>query len=267
MDLLKAFFIGIRLAAPAQGMSHGHIRMFYKGIKGLENELYDPNKISQWDKEIKTAYHELSTVFETNEHIAQKVVQIDKICEKYTFLTPLNEYLVDIGLVHFFAHSVNYHKEDYFETNEWMQIEDKLAERGTELLNWLLYIEEANTAQAEISLQSYIEDFLLIGDEMNEDQENLRLYEPLIEAENYLQETPLDLFLLYEKLPETHELKNLFFPMMCYFRAPYQVEATLLSAINCGGNIIEHGAVLATVLCATNTWKKFPPSWQNYFEA
>ncbi len=265
MDLLKAFFIGIRLAIPAQGMSHGHIRMFYKGIKGLENEYYDQSKIEQWDKEIKTAYHEIATIFEKNEHIAQKVTDLDKVCEKYTFLQPLNEYLVDIGLIHFFANSPSYNKEDYFETQEWLQIEEKLAERGTELLNWLLYIEEAKSAQAEISLQSYIEDFLLVGDEINEDQENLKLYEPLIEAQDYLQETPLDLFLLYEKLPETHDLKPLFFPMMCYFRSPNQPESTLLSAINCGGNIIEHGAVLATALCATQDWKKFPETWQKYF--
>lgn len=265
MDLLKAFFMGIRLAVPAQGMSHGHIRMFYKGIKGLENEYYDTVRIQQWDKEIKTAFQETVAVFEKNKHISQKVVHLDQICEKYTFLNPLNEYLVDIGLIHFFANSPNYHKEDYFETSEWLDIEEKLAERGTELLNWLLYIEEAKSAGAEISLQSYIEDFLLVGDEMNEDQESMKLYEPLIEAQEYLQETPLDLFLLYEKLPDTHELKNLFFPMMCYFRSPYQVEATLLSAINCGGNITEHGAVLATALCATQGWKKFPEAWQKYF--
>jgi hypothetical protein len=265
MDLLKAFFIGIRLAIPAQGMTHGHIRMFFKGIKGLENEYYDQNKIQQWDKEIKTAYQELLTVFQKKEHIAQKVTQIDEICEKYTFLQPLNEYLVDIGLIDFFEHSPNYAKEDYFETQEWLQIEDKLAERGTELLNWLLYIAESKSAQADISLESYIEDFLLVGDEINDDQESLKLYEPLIEAQEYLQEPPLDLFLLYEKLPETHELKNMFFPMMCYFRAPNQIESTLLSTINCGGNIIEHGALIATALCATQDWKKFPEPYQRYF--
>ncbi|GAB4345643.1 MAG: hypothetical protein OHK0038_25860 [Flammeovirgaceae bacterium] len=265
MDLLKAFLIGIRLGIPAQGMSHGHIRMFFKGIKGLENEYYESHKIEQWDKEIKTCYQELSTVFEKKEHITEKIVKTDEIGQKYTFLQPLNEYLVDIGLIDFFAHSPAYVKEDYFETQEWLQIEDKLAERGTELLNWLLYIEEAKSAQAEISLESYTEDFLLIGDEMNEDQENLKLYEPLIEAQDYLQYTPLDLFLLYEKLPDTHSLKNVFFPMMCYFRSPYQIESTLLSAINCGGNVIEHGAVLATALCATQDWNKFPEAYQKYF--
>ncbi|MCS7078253.1 MAG: hypothetical protein NZ455_16190 [Bacteroidia bacterium] len=266
MDLLKAFCIGIRLAIPVQGMSHGHIRMFYRGIKGLENDLFDAQKIEKWDKEIKTAYQELKTILDTNEHIAQKVTQMDKVCEKYTFLHNLKEYLVDIGLVHFFTLSSVYDREDYFETSEWLRIEDELSDRGTELLNWLLYIEEAKSARAEISLQSYIEDFLLIGDEMNEDQENLKIYEPLINAQKYLDYTPLDLFLLYERIPEAHVLKNIAFPMMCYFRKNYPIETCLLSCINCGGNVVEHGAVLACALCATHTWQSFPEPYQKYFK-
>lgn len=265
MNLLKAFFIGIRLGIPAQGMSHGHIRMFYKGIKGLDNEYYDQDKVKNWDKEIKTAFKELNAIFEKNEHIAQKIPYIDEIASKYSFLTNLNEYLIDIALIDFFAKSPNYDTEEYFESQEWLQIEDKLADRGTELLNWLLYINEAKSAQEKICLESYIEDFLLIGDEINDDQETLKLYEPLLDAQEYLAYTPLDLFLLYEKIPDSHELKNLFFPMICYFRDPEHVESTLLSTINCGGNVIEHGAVLACTLCATHGWQKFPDSYQKYF--
>ncbi|MCS7029314.1 MAG: hypothetical protein NZ519_11180 [Bacteroidia bacterium] len=266
MDLLKAFLIGVRLAIPAQGMSHGHIRMFYKGIKGLENEYYDQDKIQKWDKEIKTAYQDLKSILDTNEHISEKVIEMDKVCQQYNFLENLQEYFVDIGLIDFFIKSPLYAQEDYFETQEWLRIEEELADRGTELLNWLLYIEEAKSAQAEISLQNYIEDFLLIGDEMNEDQDNLKIYEPLIDVQDFLDQTPLDLFLLYERIPEDHPLKNIAFPMMCYFRANKPIEACLLSCINCGGNIVEHGSVLACALCATHGWADFPQPYQKYFE-
>lgn len=266
-QLLEAFFVGLRLGLPANHTDHAHIRMFYKGIKGLEGEYFEAEKVQQWDTQIKAAYQASKKVLLEPIGILEKLVALDKVITEHTVLTEVGEYLVDILLVYFFTEENKTLDETYFESAAWLAIEDKLAERGTELLNVMLYINEANQSEQEISLEGYIEDFLLIGDEINEDQENLKLYEPLIDSEQYLEYPPLDIYSLYERLPETLELKELYFPLMCFFRSPQTVESTLLSAINCGGNASLHGALLAALLVETNGWQRFPKSYQTYLES
>ena len=62
-------------------------------------------------------------------------------------------------LVHFLSAFV--HSEEYFDSEEWEEIEEKTVERGTELLNVFLYINEANDADAEISIGDFLNEFLL----------------------------------------------------------------------------------------------------------
>ncbi len=57
-------------------------------------------------------------------------------------IEPLREVFFDLLLINFFSADVKKLEDDYLESAEWEQIEEKTLDRGTELLNLLLYLNE-----------------------------------------------------------------------------------------------------------------------------
>jgi hypothetical protein len=129
-------------------------------------------------------------------------------------LDDVAEYMFDLLMVH---HLENHQKEDdYFESKEWMDIEDKTIERGTELLNLFLYISESKETDAPISLEDFLHEFLLVDED--EFQDEHRIYEPLIEYQE-VGEAELESIRLIEKqIPESSEIKELFVPIVLFFQ-------------------------------------------------
>jgi hypothetical protein len=102
------------------------------------------------------------------------------------------------------------------ETPEWEQIEEQTLDRGTELLNLLLYLNECEDEDIEPGLDDYLKEFLLVDED--EFQDEYRIYEPVI-AHQVLMESPVEeINKVAAKLPEDSELKEIFYPMMCFFK-------------------------------------------------
>lgn len=56
------------------------------------------------------------------------------------------------------------------------------------------------------------------------------------------------------------------FVMAMFVRNPGLVEATLLSAINCGGDTVSHGTMLGSLLGALHGYSAFPEAWRSKIE-
>ncbi|GAA4908380.1 hypothetical protein [Mucilaginibacter defluvii] len=156
------------------------------------------------------------SVFAADEDFISKVDLLDGVFDDNPQLEPLREVFFDLLLINFFSADVKKLEEDYLDSPEWAKIEDETIDRGTELLNVLLYLNECADEEIEPGLEDYLKEFLLVDED--EFQDEHRIYEPII-ANQILVEAPFDeIKKVAEKLPADSELKELFYPVMAFFQ-------------------------------------------------
>jgi len=157
-------------------------------------------------------------VFNSEKDFMAKVEALDGVFDDNSQLEELREVFFDLLMINFFSADVKKLEEDYLETPEWEAIEEQTLDRGTELLNLLLYLNECEDEDIEPELEDYLKEFLLVDED--EFQDEYRIYEPVI-SNQILMESPVDeINKVAFKLPEDSELKELFYPMMCFFQNP-----------------------------------------------
>ena len=126
-------------------------------------------------------------------------------------------------LINFFSEDVKKLEDDYLETKEWEKIEEETLDRGTELLNVLLYLNECADEDIEPELEDYLKEFLLVDED--EFQDEYRIYEPVIENQILIESPVSEIAKVAGKLPDDSELKEVFYPMMCFFQHTDPAEA------------------------------------------
>ena len=155
-------------------------------------------------------------VFASDEDFLSKADMLDGVFDDNPNIESLREVFFDLLMVNFFSADVKKLEEDYLESQEWEEIEEETLDRGTELLNLLLYLNECEDEDIEPELSDYLKEFLLVDED--EFQDEYRIYEPVI-ANQILIESPVsEISKVATTLPEDSELKELFYPMMCFFQ-------------------------------------------------
>lgn len=159
----------------------------------------------------------LSAIFQSSKPFLSAVKDFDAWVKNNPDIAPVEEYLFDLLLAHHLE--MQRGNEDYFETKEWLDIEDKTIDRGTELLNLLLYISEAQETDVDIDIEDFLYEFLLVDED--EFQDEYRIYEQLIDNVELIDEDNAD-FLIALKNMETGELGELYKPLLVFFKSPYK---------------------------------------------
>jgi hypothetical protein len=121
---------------------------------------------------------QLAEVFGLEMDFLTKVNALDKTVDDNPQLEGLREVLFDLLMINFFSADVKKLEEDYLDTKEWEDIEEETLDRGTELLNLLLYLNECADEDIEPELEDYLKEFLLVDED--EFQDEYRIYEPVI---------------------------------------------------------------------------------------
>ena len=166
----------------------------------------------------------LIAVFSTDKPFLDKVDDMDAVFNDEPALEALREVFFDLLMINFFSADAIKLEDDYLESEEWEQIEEDTLDRGTELLNLLLYLTECIDEDIEPELEDYLKEFLLVDDD--EFQDEYSIYEPVIENQ-ILMESPLsEVAKVAKKLPADTELKDLFYPMMAFFQNPDSSDET-----------------------------------------
>lgn len=161
---------------------------------------------------------EISTVIASEQDFLDKVAALDAAVDEEPKAEHLREYLFDLLMVNFFRVDTERLEADYMDSPEWEEIEEETIDRGTELLNILLYINECQDEQIEPELGDFLGEFLLVDDD--EFQDEHRIYEPVI-ANQVLMDSPVaEIARVAKNLPDDSELKELFYPMMSFFHTP-----------------------------------------------
>ena len=155
-------------------------------------------------------------VFASEHNFLTKVDLVDEVFNDHPQLESLREVFFDLLLVNFFSADVKKLEEDYLDSPEWEDIEEQTLDRGTELLNMLLYLNECEDEDIEPELEDYLKEFLLVDED--EFQDEYRIYESVIENQILMESPVEEISKVAEKLPEDSELKELFYPLMCFFQ-------------------------------------------------
>ncbi|MBC7382730.1 MAG: hypothetical protein H7296_06995 [Bacteroidia bacterium] len=148
-----------------------------------------------------------------------RISKLDQIMESNPEFEPLAELLFDLLMVHFLA--AEEHMEDYFDSPEWNEIENKTLDRGSEMLNLFLYISEANETNVEISLDDFLNEFLLVGED--EFQEEYRIYESLIVNEELLDADLSEMKKVQSGIKADTGLQEYFIPLVLFFQLAEEV--------------------------------------------
>ncbi|WP_121202088.1 hypothetical protein [Mucilaginibacter gracilis] len=167
----------------------------------------------------KAIQNDLIKVFSSDEDFLSKVDLLDAAFDDYPQMEALREVFFDLLLMNFFSADVIKLEEDYLDSPEWEQIEEDTLDRGTELLNVLLYLNECKDEDIEPELEDFLKEFLLV--EEDEFQDEHRIYEPIIANQILMESSVEDIAKAAVGIDEESELKELFYPIMCFF---YDVE-------------------------------------------
>lgn len=163
------------------------------------------------------------TVFASDDDFMSKVDSLDAVFDEYPKLEELREAFFDLLMINFFSEDVKKLDDDYLETPEWEDIEEQTLDRGTELLNLLLYLNECEDENIDPELEDYLKEFLLVDED--EFQDEYRIYEPVI-AHQALIESPFsEVNKVAQAVDVESEVKDLFYPMICFFQNPEASEA------------------------------------------
>jgi len=163
-------------------------------------------------------------VFSLSEDFLKKVDALDAVFDDNPKIDSLREVFFDLLLVNFFSEDVKKLEEDYLETKEWENIEEETLDRGTELLNVLLYLNECEDEEIEPSLDDYLKEFLLVDED--EFQDEHRIYEPVIVNQILIESSVSEISRVSKVIPQDSEIKEIFYPMMCFFHDTTLSEAS-----------------------------------------
>jgi hypothetical protein len=160
----------------------------------------------------------LVEVFSKDLGFLEKVEEFDEVFDEHPVFDELREVFFDLLMINFFASDIKKLEEDYLETDEWADIEEETIERGTELLNLLLYINECHDEELVPELGDFLKEFLLV--EEDEFQDEFHIYEDLISNQQLVESSVEDICSHAGMIEMSEEMEELFVPFMVFFHQP-----------------------------------------------
>jgi len=158
---------------------------------------------------------ELIAAFELDVNFLDKATAFDAVFDSNPKFEALREIFFDLLMVNFFSSDVQKLEDDYLESDEWANIEEETIDRGTELLNLLLYIKECHDEDLDPELGDFLKEFLLVEDD--EFQDEFEIYEELISNQQLAESSVEEICKTAETVNVSEEMKDLFVPFMAFF--------------------------------------------------
>ena len=180
----------------------------------IEAALEAFSKYNSFDATLLTEV--FNSVFASDEQFLFKTDMLDGVFNDHPQIESLREVFFDLLMINFFMADAKKLDEDYLDSADWEEIEEETIDRGTELLNLLLYLNECQDEDIVPELEDYLKEFLLVDED--EFQDEYRIYEPVIEHQELMQAPVAEINKVAAGLPEDSELKELFYPLMCFFQ-------------------------------------------------
>lgn len=235
-DLLNAatgLFSGIRLAHLAhidqvKGKKPEDVQQFLEA--SLQKQQGETSEM-----EIQAAFASFAKLLAQTADLMSDIKSLDALVQQYPSLAEYKEYLFDLLYVAWLSKQEEAGQEDWMESPEWQRIEDKVAERGTEMLHMLMYLQEVRDSEMKATLDDFIEGYLT--DDELEFQDDLEVYEELIANRDWLDLTYVEMVAKAEAMEEETAIPELFTPLFCFFKSPEKAQINLLATASAGGQV------------------------------
>lgn len=226
-----------RIFAPIKDALQAMVAGFIEGGK-KDGLTIDEDQHQSFLNELVTAFSQIDG-FET------KMNNVDGVFERYPAFAPIGEFCFDLLMINFFTADAKDLEDGYLESQEWLDIEEKTLDRGTEFLNILLYINECKEVGADISLDDFLKEFLLTEDDLY--QEEYVIYEPIIKNQHLVDASIKDIVNAAENMSDS-EVQEIFVPLMAYFSDSESYAERLLQILT----LSENKSVDAALFMALN---------------
>jgi hypothetical protein len=155
---------------------------------------------------------EVMNIFSSDHSFAEKLKRLDDTVEHYK-IHSISEILVDLLIMNSIAQSPD--REAFFDSPEWQSIEESTLDRGSELLNMFLFLQECKDDDVTANLNTFLEDFLLVHED--EFQDEHRIYEDIIKHQDVIEGDEDTILAISKTLEPDSDMKDLFLPLMLYF--------------------------------------------------
>lgn len=221
-----------------QGMVTGFLEGSKQNGEPIDEAIHQP-----FLSELVTAFYQLNT-FEA------KLASVDEVFANYPVFEPLQEFCFDLFMVNFFAADSKDLGEGYLESAEWMAIEERILDRGSEFLNLLLYINESKETEATISLDDFLKEFLLTEDDLYQDE--FVIYEPIIKNQHLVDADIKDILETTETISDD-EIKEVYAPLMTYFNTTDSFENRYQELVQLSHNKTTDAALLLATQAFTES--------------
>lgn len=196
----------------------------------------------------------LIDVFSLEVPYLDKVARLDDAFDDAPQYEELREVAFDLLLMNFFAADVEKLEGDYLESAEWEAIEEETIDRGTELLNLLLYLRECQDEDIQPQLADYLKEFLLVDED--EFQDEYRIYEPVIANQILMESSYGEIAKVAANIPEDQELAGLFYAIMGFFYEQRPTEQQLVEYRESSANRAFDSAVYTLLVIYNRSSKK-----------
>jgi len=145
----------------------------------------------------------------------KKVDILDSIIKEHNIKEDIGELMFDVLLYNFFSEDSQRLGESFFESKEWEKMEDSIIERGTELLNILLYLQECKDSEIRYSIDDYLDEYLMTEEDL--DQEEHEVYEAVIKNRETIAEGDLQTMVEISNNNPDSELGDQLLPFLLFF--------------------------------------------------
>ncbi|MDP2189692.1 MAG: hypothetical protein Q8J69_13525 [Sphingobacteriaceae bacterium] len=233
MNAATGLFTGIRLAQlphidQIKGKKPEDVQQFLEAA--LQKQAAETA-----EQEVQAAYSEFTALLAQTADLMNDIKSLDALVAQYKALSEYKEYLFDLLYVAWLSQQEEAGDEDWMESPEWQRIEDKVAERGTEMLHMLMYLQEVRDSEMKATLDDFIEGYLT--DDELEFQDDLEVYEELITNRDWLDLTYVEMVAKAEAMEEETAIPELFTPLFCFFKSPEKAQINLLATASAGGKV------------------------------
>ncbi len=144
-----------------------------------------------------------------------KLADLDTLMEQLSIEGETRELIFDGLLFYFFSNGMLKSGEDYFDSPEWQTIENTTIDRGTELMNLLLYLQECRDSGIKYSIDDYLDEYLIAEDDFG--GEEYAMYEAIIKNRDQLEEAEESEILTIVKQNPDSELGEQLLPLLLFF--------------------------------------------------
>lgn len=173
----------------------------------------------------------------------------DALLDRYPAFDDVREYLIDLCVLQLLSELEADEDEEFdaLDSPEWQKIEEAAADRGTELLNVLIYIKDCKLNDADPDLHDFLYEFLLADED--DFQDELAIYEPFVKNAELI-DGQLKQLVLAGNNQRDNELRELFTPMMLFFRDEEATPGKLTLALLENSALPELHCAIYRLLCA-----------------